>query len=92
FGVRDYTNGIIPNDFRMNVAKTVATNLVSNNLTLRIGLATFNEPNNFDLGPGGRISRLVTDLSPVTASTYQPAVTQAQATANVNALKQAIAN
>ncbi|WP_122575280.1 pilus assembly protein [Pseudomonas viridiflava] len=92
FGVRNYTNGVIPNDFRMNVAKTVATNLVSNNLTLRIGLATFNEPNNFDLGPGGRISRLVTDLSPVTASTFQPAVTQAQATANINALKQAIAN
>ncbi|MEE4623688.1 PilC/PilY family type IV pilus protein [Pseudomonas alliivorans] len=91
-GVRNYTNGVIPNDFRMNVAKTVATNLVSNNLTLRIGLATFNEPNNFDLGPGGRISRVVTDLSPVAASTFQPAVTQTQATANVNALKQAIAN
>ncbi|MFA1025665.1 putative Type IV pilus-associated protein [Pseudomonas syringae pv. helianthi] len=93
FGVRNYTNGVIPNDYRMNVAKTVATSLVSNNLTLRIGLASYNEPVNGDPGPGGRIARAVTDLSPVTATTYQPTgVTQAQATANVNALKQAIAN
>ena len=93
FGVRNYLNGVIPNDFRMNVAKNVATNLVTNNTSLRIGLATFNDPNNFDLGPGGKIARVVTDLSPVTATTYQPVgVTQAQATANINALKQAITN
>ncbi|QXW45724.1 pilus assembly protein [Pseudomonas amygdali] len=93
FGVRNYTNGVIPNDYRMNVAKTVATSLVSNNLTLRIGLASYNEPISGDPGPGGKIARVVTDLSPVAATTYQPAgVTQAQATANVNALKQAISN
>ncbi|KPB72012.1 pilus assembly protein [Pseudomonas cannabina] len=93
FGVRNYLNGVIPNDFRMNVAKTVATNLVSNNTSLRIGLATFNEPNNVDLGPGGRIARVVTDLSPVAATVDQPnGVTQAQATANINALRQAITN
>jgi len=90
-GVRNYTNGVIPNDFRMNVAKTVATNLVTNNPSLRIGLATFNDPNIADLGPGGRISRAVADLAPVTATAYQPAVTQTQATANATALKQAIA-
>ncbi|MCF5601110.1 pilus assembly protein, partial [Pseudomonas syringae] len=93
FGVRNYLNGVIPNDYRMNVARTVATNLVTNNTSLRIGLATFNDPNNFDLGPGGKIARVVTDLSPVAATKYQPAgITQAQATANLNALKQAITN
>lgn len=88
---KDYTNGSIPNDYRMNVARTVATNLVTNNTSLRIGLAQFNEPNNSDLGPGGRISRAVADLSPVTATVYQPAVTQAQATTNINNLKSSIA-
>lgn len=90
-GFRDYTNGVIPNDYRMNVAKNVATNLVDNNKTLRIGLAQFNEPRNDDRGDGGRISRVIADLSPVTATVYQPtAVTQTQATANINTLKNAI--
>lgn len=89
---KDYTNGSIPNDYRMNVAKTVATNLVTNNTSLRIGLAQFNEPNNNDLGPGGRISRMITDLSPVTATVYQPnGVSQAQANTNITNLKNAIA-
>lgn len=89
---KDYTTGNIPNDYRMNIAKTVATNLVTNNTSLRIGLAQFNEPNNLDLGPGGRISRPVADLSPVTATVYQPTpVTQAQATTNINNLKNSIA-
>lgn len=91
-GVRSYTNGVIPNDFRMNVAKNVANNLVTNNPTLRIGLAAFNDPTRFDSGPGGRIAKEVADLSPVTATIYQSAVTQNQATANSNALKQAINN
>ncbi len=89
-GVRDYTNGVIPNDYRMNVARTVATNLVTNNTSLRIGLATFNDPNNFDLGPGGKIARVITDLAPVAGTTN--GVTQAQANDNIAALKQAIAN
>ncbi|WP_440801325.1 pilus assembly protein [Pseudomonas syringae] len=91
FGVRNYLNGVIPNDFRMNVAKSVATNLVTNNTSLRIGIATFNDPNNFDLGPGGKIARVVTDLAPVARSTYQPdEVSQDQATKNSDALKLAI--
>ncbi|MBA1229953.1 pilus assembly protein [Pseudomonas viridiflava] len=90
-GVRFYTNGVIPNDFRMNVAKSVATNLVTNNPTLRIGLATFNDPSNGDPGPGGRIARAVMDLSPVATSKYQPiAVSQDQANKNNDALKAAI--
>jgi type IV pilus assembly protein PilY1 len=90
-GIRDYTTGVIPNDYRMNVAKTVATNLVNNNTTLRIGLAQFNAPRGNDPGPGGKISREVKDLSPVTATVYQPvAVTQKNATDNIKALTDAI--
>lgn len=90
-GYRDFTN-IIPNDFRMNVAKTVATNLVTNNTSLRIGLASFNPPTNGDSGPGGRIAIAVADLSPVPATGNQPnAVNQAQANANIKRLKDAIA-
>ncbi|MCD5972298.1 pilus assembly protein [Pseudomonas quasicaspiana] len=89
---KDYTDGSIPNDYRMNVAKTVATNLVTNNTSLRIGLAQFNEPiDGGDRGPGGRISREITDLSPVTATTYQPnGVNQGQANINITNLKNAI--
>jgi type IV pilus assembly protein PilY1 len=87
----DFT-GSIPNDFRMNVAKTVATNLVTNNPALRIGLASFNAPTNSDGGPGGRIAIPVTDLSPVPATVFQPnAVTQTQANTNIKNLKDGIA-
>ncbi len=87
----DFT-GSIPNDFRMNVAKTVASNLVTNNPGLRIGLSSFNPPTNSDRGPGGRIAIAVTDLSPVPATVFQPnAVTQAQANTNIKNLKDGIA-
>lgn len=90
--LRDYTNGVIPNDYRMNVAKTVATNLISANTSLRIGLASFNEPTSNNPGPGGRIARAITDLAPVPATVYQPtAVTQTQANTNIKNLKDAIA-
>lgn len=41
---RDFTTGAnaIPNDYRISVAQDVSTSLVTNNRTLRIGLATFN--------------------------------------------------
>ncbi|MCU1763640.1 PilC/PilY family type IV pilus protein [Pseudomonas sp. 14P_8.1_Bac3] len=78
---RDYTTGAIPNDYRINVAQGVSTNLVSSNRSLRIGLATFNPPTNSNSGPGGFIARAVSDLSPVSGS-----VTQAQADTNYNAL------
>ncbi|RML43748.1 putative Type IV pilus-associated protein [Pseudomonas savastanoi pv. glycinea] len=92
-GVRNYLNNVIPNDYRMAVAKFVATNLVSNNTSIRIGLATFNDPNNSDLGPGGKIARIVTDLAPVARTIYQPnEVLQDQANKNSDALKSAIAS
>ena len=89
-GVRRYTNGVIPNDYRMNVARNVANNLITNNTSLRFGLAAFNDPTRFDSGPGGRIAREVADLSPVAANAYQSAVTQSQATSNINSLRAAV--
>lgn len=80
-GTRDFTNGAIPNDYRMNVARNVSTALVSSNRTLRMGLSTFNPATSSNPGNGGFIARSITDLSPVTGS-----VTQAQADTNYNAL------
>ncbi|WP_248747493.1 PilC/PilY family type IV pilus protein [Pseudomonas sp. MWU12-2037] len=77
---KDYTDGSIPNDYRVNVARNVSSALVTSNRNLRIGLATFNPPNSRDPGPGGYIARAISDLS-VTSST-----TQTQADANYNAL------
>ncbi|MCJ8204966.1 PilC/PilY family type IV pilus protein [Pseudomonas sp. RGM2987] len=82
---RDFTTGTIPNDYRINVARDVSTDLVASNRALRIGLATFNPPNSTNSGPGGYIARTVSDLSPVSGS-----VTQTQANANYTALINAI--
>ncbi|WP_460089010.1 pilus assembly protein [Pseudomonas sp. S2_E02] len=80
-GTRDFTTGAIPNDYRMNVARSVSTALVSSNRTLRMGLSTFNPATSTNSGNGGFIARSITDLSPVSGS-----VTQAQADTNYNAL------
>jgi type IV pilus assembly protein PilY1 len=80
-GTRDFTNGAIPNDYRINVARNVSTALVSSNRTLRIGLSTFNPVNSNNSGNGGYIARSISDLSPVSGS-----VTQAQADSNYNTL------
>lgn len=57
---RDYTSGsaAIPNTFRMGVAKSVATTLVTNNRAIRIGLASLNPS-----GLGDKIVRTVGDIS-----------------------------
>ena len=80
---RDFTTGTgaIPNEYRISVAQDVSTALVTNNRSLRIGLATFNPPVSGNPGPGGFIARAVSDLSPVSGS-----VTQAQADTNYNGL------
>lgn len=78
----DFTTGtLVPNDYRINVAREVSKTLVTQNRSLRIGLATFNSPTFGDPGPGGYIVRSVADLSPVSGS-----VTQTQANTNYNAL------
>ncbi|MFJ2487219.1 pilus assembly protein [Pseudomonas sp. NPDC087639] len=86
-GTRDFTNGAIPNDYRINVARNVSTALVTSNRTLRIGLSTFNPATNNNSGNGGYIARTITDMSPVSGS-----VTQGQADTNYNALISAINN
>jgi type IV pilus assembly protein PilY1 len=78
---RDFTNGSIPNDYRINVARNVSTTLVASNRALRIGLATFNPATSNNPGNGGFIARSITDLSPVSGS-----VTQSQADTNYSNL------
>lgn len=93
---RDFTKGAIPNDFRMNVARNVAKDLVVNttkiqgNTSIRIGLANFNPPTNDDAGPGGKIAVDVKDLAEVKKTTYQNAVSATTAAQNVKDLTTAI--
>ncbi|KPX17469.1 Type IV pilus-associated protein [Pseudomonas syringae pv. delphinii] len=89
---KDFTaNNIIPNDFRINVARKVSLDFVEKNKTLRIGLASYNQPTNSDSGPGGKIVRAVADLSPVAPTIYDKnGVDQDTATGNVSALNTAI--
>ncbi|WP_434679663.1 pilus assembly protein [Pseudomonas sp. R1-18] len=90
---KDFTvPGLIPNDFRMRVARNVSLDLVKNNSqTLRIGLAGFNAPTGTNSGPGGKISRNVLDLTAVqpTASNTT-GVTAEAAKRNLDALNAAI--
>lgn len=46
----DLTQGQIPNDYRMNTAKTVATNVVTTIQGMRFGIASFNPSNNTEGG------------------------------------------
>ncbi|MHC8413120.1 pilus assembly protein [Pseudomonas sp. Hz4] len=78
---RDFTDGSIPNDYRINVARNVSKVLVAGNRALRIGLSTFNLAVGNHKNDGGYIARSVTDLSAVSGT-----VTQAQANTNYNAL------
>ncbi|KNH47758.1 pilus assembly protein [Pseudomonas lini] len=78
---RDFTDGSIPNDYRMNVARNVSKTLVTSNRSLRIGLATFNLAVGNHKNDGGYIVRSVSDLSAVSGS-----VTQAQADTHYNEL------
>ncbi|MHC8359997.1 pilus assembly protein [Pseudomonas sp. LS2P72] len=82
---RDYTDGSIPNDYRMNVARNVSKMLVASNRALRIGLSTFNLAVGNHKNDGGYIARSVSDMSAVSGT-----VTQAQANTNYNALIDAI--
>lgn len=88
-GTRDFSS-LIPTDYRMRVARDVSTTLVTANRNLRIGLATFNPPKSSDSGPGGTITRVVSDLQAVSATTYQSAVSQKDADKNFSLLTDAI--
>lgn len=51
----DLTAGQIPTGYRLQLAREVATRLVSNTTGVRFGLAAFNPPTAWDSGPGGSI-------------------------------------
>ncbi|MGY4490693.1 pilus assembly protein [Pseudomonas sp. TE3610] len=86
----DFTTGNVPNDYRINVARTVSAALVTANRNLRIGLATFNSPTTFDRGPGGYIARSISDLQAVTGPTTATTTSTSQATTNYNNLLSSI--
>lgn len=77
---KDYTTGSIPNDYRINVARNAATAIVTANRSLRMGLATYNQPIGGNPGPGGYIAQVISDLQATSTTTT------AQANANYNAL------
>lgn len=68
----DLTTGLIPNDYRMNVAKNVAANVVSGNTNLRMGLTAFNTDdggrvlNSCDVGNTADLLTSISGLSPTT--------------------------
>lgn len=62
---------VLPNDYRMNVARKVTKSIVSNNRALRFGMFAFNPSTREcsynhcwgDAGPGGSLKREVANLS-----------------------------
>ena len=84
----------LPGDYRMNVARNVAKNIISNNRALRFGLFSFNPSTrqcygNYcwgDAGPGGSLQREVSDLSEARDTRGTVTTTVAQANANYNLL------
>ncbi|MBA1288233.1 pilus assembly protein [Pseudomonas japonica] len=76
---KDFTDGSIPSDYRMNVAKDVSAALVTANRSLRIGLTVFNSYNSLisssDRGPGGTVRYGIADLQATTSTTASAATT-----------------
>lgn len=76
----DLTQDQIPTEYRMQVAKEVATKLVNNTTGVRFGLAAFNAPTNRNSGPGGSIlaacgstpSSVISEISKLSASANTP--------------------
>ncbi len=69
------TAGQIPNDFRMNVARNVARNVVTDNANLRLGLSVFNTDQGSQvLGAcnTGNTAALTTSINGLTATTWTP--------------------
>jgi type IV pilus assembly protein PilY1 len=72
------TGGQIPNDYRMNVARNVATNVVNNNSNLRLGLTHFNYDEggqvvqNCEDGSVTHTADLNAAIAALTASTWTP--------------------
>ncbi len=76
----------LPNEYRMNVARNVTSDIVSENRGLRYGLFTFNPAVYGDLGPGGSLRLSVKDFSKTLSSTGSVLVSEEQAQANLDTL------
>lgn len=81
---------VLPNDYRMRVAKEVTTDIVTANRGLRYGLFTFNDPTNSNSGPGGSLRQAVVDFSKAVRSDGSTVVTEAQANTNFANFKSAV--
>lgn len=71
----DLTTGLIPNDYRMNVARNVATSVVNSNTNLRLGLMAFNSSEGGYLLQScntGNTAALDTSIGGLTATTWTP--------------------
>jgi type IV pilus assembly protein PilY1 len=94
---KDFTNNaivngaLIPSDYRINVARTVSTALVTANRNLRMGLATFYAATNTVAAKGGYIAREVADLQATTGPNGAVVTSADTAAKNVKALTDAIA-
>jgi type IV pilus assembly protein PilY1 len=64
---------LLPNEYRMEVARAAAKNIVTANRGMRIGLSAFNGVATNDPGPGGSILRNILDLSSAKGVTQEQA-------------------
>lgn len=71
---------VLPNEYRMAVARDAAKAIVSANRGMRIGLSAFNAATRYNSGPGASI------LNPVAALSTAQGVSQAQADQNYSSL------
>lgn len=73
---------VLPDDYRMNVARNVTNQIVTDNRGLRYGLFTFNPPVSGNSGPGGSLQIEVKDFSETISPTGATRTTAAQAQTN----------
>jgi type IV pilus assembly protein PilY1 len=83
-------SGVLPNDYRMSVAKNVTKDIVTANRGLRYGLFTFNSPTRTDNGPGGSLRQSVADFSLSRNPDGTVLVTETQANTNYKAFTDAV--
>lgn len=70
----DLSTGTIPNDYRMNVAKTVANNIVSTTTGMRFGISTLSTSDGANVlaNCGSTTTDLTTAINGLSASTWTP--------------------
>lgn len=91
---------VLPNDYRMNVAREVTKNIISSNRALRFGMFAFNPStrrcnnNNCwgDAGPGGSLKRGVANISEARSPQGSLITSSTQAQQNYQALIDEVEN